>query len=99
MSDDALPPSAWPPAPIDAPADPPGDAPVDAPVERAEQGELDEVAVPLPPDLDVIEADLADVEVALERLDTGEYWRDAATGEPLDDAVLEARPTARRNPA
>jgi hypothetical protein len=33
----------------------------------------------LPPDLDVIEADLADVEVALERLDDGEYWRDEST--------------------
>jgi RNA polymerase-binding transcription factor DksA len=46
----------------------------------------------------VIEADLADVEVALERLDDGEYWRDESTGEPLDDAVLEQRPTSRRNP-
>ena len=53
---------------------------------------------PLPPDLDVIEADLADVEVALERLDDGQYWRDESTGEPIDDAVLEQRPTARRNP-
>jgi RNA polymerase-binding transcription factor DksA len=52
----------------------------------------------LPPDLDVIEADLADVEVALERLDDGEYWRDESTGEPLDGAVLEQRPTSRRNP-
>jgi len=40
-----------------------------------------------------------DVEVALERLDSGDYWRDESTGEPLGDAVLEARPTARRNPA
>jgi hypothetical protein len=51
------------------------------------------------PDLDVIEADLADVEVALERLDNGEYWRDETTGEALDDALLDERPTARRNPA
>jgi hypothetical protein len=50
-----------------------------------------------PPNLDVIESDLADVEVALQRLDDGEYWRDEATGEPLDDAVLEQRPATRRN--
>ena len=59
---------------------------------------LDATETPVAPDLDVIEADLADVEVALERLDSGEYWRDETTGEPLDDAVLEQRPTARRNP-
>jgi RNA polymerase-binding transcription factor DksA len=45
----------------------------------------------------VIEADLADVEVALERLDSGEYWRDETTGEPLDGTLLDERPTARRN--
>jgi hypothetical protein len=49
-----------------------------------------------PLDLDLIEADLADVEVALARLDSGEYWRDEVTGEPLDDALLADRPTARR---
>lgn len=47
-------------------------------------------------DLDAIERDLADVDVALGRLDSGEYWRDEVTGEPLDDALLEAHPTARR---
>ena len=47
-------------------------------------------------DLDLIEADLADVEVALARLDSGEYWRDEVTGEPLDDALLADHPTARR---
>ena len=47
-------------------------------------------------DLDLIEADLADVEVALARLDSGEYWHDEVTGEPLDDALLADRPTARR---
>jgi hypothetical protein len=50
------------------------------------------------PDLDVIEADLAGVEAALDRLDSGEYWRDETTGEPLEDEVLEQHPTARRNP-
>ena len=52
------------------------------------------VAQPL--DLDRIEADLADVETALARLDSGEYWRDEVTGEPLDDALLAEHPTARR---
>jgi hypothetical protein len=47
-------------------------------------------------DLDQIEADLADVEIALARLDSGEYWRDEITGQPLHDALLAQRPTARR---
>jgi len=50
-------------------------------------------------DLDAIEGDLADVELALARLDSGEYWRDEVTGQELDDVVLAARPTARRNEA
>jgi hypothetical protein len=50
-------------------------------------------------DLDLVERDLADVELALSRLDTGEYWRDEVTGEPLDDALLAEHPTARRAPA
>jgi DnaK suppressor protein len=45
---------------------------------------------------DLIEADLADVEVALARLDAGTYWTDEVTGEALPDALLEARPAARR---
>jgi RNA polymerase-binding transcription factor DksA len=48
-------------------------------------------------DLDLIESDLADVEVALARLDSGEYWRDEVTGAPLDDSLLATRPTARRS--
>ena len=47
-------------------------------------------------DLDRIEADLADVEIALARLDTHDYWRDEVTGAEIDDAVLAAQPTARR---
>jgi hypothetical protein len=47
-------------------------------------------------DLDRIEGDLADVEVALARLDSGEYWRDEVSGQPLDDALLAEHPTARR---
>lgn len=50
-------------------------------------------------DLDRIEADLADVEIALARLDTGEYWRDEVTGALLDDEVLAANPVARRAPS
>ena len=50
-------------------------------------------------DLDAIERDLADVEMALSRLDAGNYWVDEITGQPLPDAVLEANPLARRNPA
>ena len=46
-------------------------------------------------DLDSIERDLADVERALERLDSGEYWTDEVTGAPLDDATLEAAPVTR----
>ena len=49
--------------------------------------------------LDAIEQDLADVEMALNRLDAGTYWVDEITGKPLPDAVLEANPLARRNPA
>ena len=53
-------------------------------------------AVPAPAlDLDSIERDLADVERALERLDSGEYWTDEVTGAPLDDATLEAAPVTR----
>ena len=50
-------------------------------------------------DLDAIERDLADVEMALNRLDAGTYWVDEITGQQLPDAVLEANPLARRNPA
>ncbi len=50
-------------------------------------------------DLDAIESDLADVETALARLDAGTYWTDEITGAPIADAVLEANPLARRNPA
>ena len=63
----------------------PADAPADAP----------DAAL----DLDGIEADLADVELALARLDSGEYWRDEVTGAEILDDVLAARPTARRTEA
>ena len=47
-------------------------------------------------DLDAIERDLADVEVALARLDGGTYWTDEITGAELSAGLLEAQPTARR---
>jgi RNA polymerase-binding transcription factor DksA len=49
-----------------------------------------------PLDLDGIEADLADVELALARLDSGDYWRDEVSGAEIPDDVLAVRPTARR---
>jgi hypothetical protein len=58
--------------------------------------EATEAVRPLDLDLDLIETDLADVDIALARLDSGEYWRDEVTGAPLDDALLARRPTARR---
>jgi RNA polymerase-binding transcription factor DksA len=50
----------------------------------------------VPLDLDRIERDLADVEVALARLDAGTYWTDEVTGEPIPESVLADDPTARR---
>ena len=52
-----------------------------------------------PVDLDAIAGDLADVELALSRLEAGTYWTDEVTGEPLPDDLLAAYPTARRNPS
>jgi RNA polymerase-binding transcription factor DksA len=47
-------------------------------------------------DLDAIEQDLADVEIALARLDAGTYWTDEVTGAELPQDLLAAKPTARR---
>ena len=49
-----------------------------------------------PLDLDAIERDLADVEIALTRLDAGTYWTDEVTGAALPDDLLAQQPTARR---
>ena len=49
-----------------------------------------------PLDLDAIERDLADVEVALTRLDAGTYWTDEVTGDELPADLLATKPTARR---
>lgn len=47
-------------------------------------------------DLDRIEADLADVDTALQRLEEGTYWTCEITGAPIDDASLAENPTTRR---
>jgi len=47
-------------------------------------------------DLDAIERDLADVEVALARLDAGTYWTDEVTGAELSAELLADNPTTRR---
>ena len=50
--------------------------------------------------VDRIAQDLADVEIALERLDEGTYWTCEVTGEePLPDDLLAADPVARRRPS
>ena len=50
------------------------------------------------PALDRLAADLEAVASALTRLEAGTYWTNEISGEPLDDSVLAADPTARRNP-
>jgi len=52
--------------------------------------------VDTPLDLDGIERDLADVEVALARLDVGTYWTDEVTGTELSAELLATTPAARR---
>jgi RNA polymerase-binding transcription factor DksA len=47
--------------------------------------------------LEGLESDLAEIEAALQRLDDGTYGIDENTGEPIDEARLEAVPTARTN--
>ena len=59
-------------------------------------GEATPAAAPSAPlNLEAIAADLADVEVALARLESGTYFTDEVTGEPLPEAFLVANPTAR----
>ena len=45
-----------------------------------------------------VATELADVEIALARLDNGSYWTDEVTGEPLPDELLERSPVTRRLP-
>jgi RNA polymerase-binding transcription factor DksA len=61
----------------------------DRPQDQSTQSGLDA-------ELDVMERDLADVEVALVRLDAGTYWTCEATGTPLPDGLLAEHPAARR---
>ena len=49
-----------------------------------------------PIDLIGIEKDLADVEIALSRLEAGTYWTCEVTGESLSDELLASQPTIRR---
>jgi RNA polymerase-binding transcription factor DksA len=83
--------------PADERTDPDTDHQAHAP-EAAVVSEAAEVVAPETPplDLDAVERDLADVELALARLDSGEYWTDEVTGAPIPDDELAAHPTARR---
>jgi RNA polymerase-binding transcription factor DksA len=47
--------------------------------------------------LEQLEEELAELQAALERIDRGTYGIDERTGEPIDEARLEAVPTARTN--
>lgn len=47
--------------------------------------------------LEDLEAELAEIEAALARIDDGTYGIDEVTGEPIDPARLEAFPAARGN--
>lgn len=49
-------------------------------------------------DLDLIETELADVEIALARLEAGTYRIDEVTGDELPADLLAVEPTARRLP-
>jgi hypothetical protein len=81
---------------------PTGDAPTaDAGAAHGSAGQVPNAA-PGPErtlDLDRIERDLADVEVALARLDAGTYGTDEVTGQPIPDELLADAPTLRRLPS
>jgi RNA polymerase-binding transcription factor DksA len=47
--------------------------------------------------LDDLEAELAEIEAAIERIENGTYGVDEVTGEPIDPARLDAIPVARTN--
>lgn len=47
--------------------------------------------------LESLEAELAELEAALQRVDDGTYGVDEVTGEPIPAERLEAYPTARTN--
>ncbi len=95
MSDDLAPHVDAVTEPAATPAEPVATASVEAPASP----EAPEAAAVRTLDLDRVERDLADVEVALARLDTGSYWTDEVTGEPIADELLADEPTRRRLPA
>jgi RNA polymerase-binding transcription factor DksA len=47
--------------------------------------------------LDQLEAELTELQAALERIDAGTYGVDEVTGEPIPDERLDAIPAARTN--
>jgi RNA polymerase-binding transcription factor DksA len=47
--------------------------------------------------LDDLEAELAEIEAAIERIENGTYGIDEFTGAPIDPARLDALPEARTN--
>src|ERR1700675_2564078 len=47
--------------------------------------------------LDDLEAELAEIEAAIERIENGTYGIDEVTGEAIDPARLDAIPVARTN--
>ena len=47
--------------------------------------------------LEQLEAELAELQAALARVDDGTYGIDEVTGEPIDPARLDAMPSARTN--
>ncbi len=49
--------------------------------------------------LEQLEAELAELQAALERVDAGTYGIDEVTGAPIDPARLDAIPAARTNVA
>jgi RNA polymerase-binding transcription factor DksA len=51
------------------------------------------------PSIDDIERDLADVEAAMTRLESGAYWTCEVTGRPIPDEALESNPLIRRLPS
>lgn len=51
-----------------------------------------------PRELDDIERDLADVQLALTRLDAGTYWTCEVSGRPIAEEMLERNPVLRSLP-
>ena len=51
------------------------------------------------PSIDDIERDLANVEAAMTRLESGTDWTCVVTGRPIPDDALESNPLIRRLPS